>query len=187
MSDDPEKYCFIIMPFSKTDNHSEAYWTTHYDKFLKPLIEEVGNIVVSRSQAFRGGISSEIIMNLIESDIVVADITDYNPNVFWELGVRHSFKHGTITIAEEGTKVPFDIKDKSVLFYDIGHLNEEFKEVLKKAVQDCCINPEKTDSPILEAISGRGTLYQLINKENIIKKQRTSEMNCIQTYYQQLL
>lgn len=170
MSDDPKTRCFVIMPFSKTDSHPEAYWTAHFEKFLKPLIEEVENVEVSRSQAARRGITPEIIMNLIESDLVVADITDHNPNVLWELGVRHSFKPGTITIAEEGTRIPFDIKDKGVLFYDTGHLNEEFKELLIKSVRDCCNNPDEADSPILEAISGRGTLYHLINKENILKK-----------------
>ncbi len=170
MSDTPKTRCFVIMPFSKTDSHPEAYWTSHFEKFLKPLIEEVENVEASRSQAARGGITPEIIMNLIESDLVVADITDYNPNVLWELGVRHSFKPGTITIAEEGTQIPFDIKDKGVLFYDTGHLNKEFKDSLIKAVQDCCENPDESDSPILEAISGRGTLYGLIQKKTILKK-----------------
>ena len=49
--------------------------------------------------------------------IVVVDLTDSNPNVYWELGVRQSFKHGTITIAEKGTELPFDLGVKGTLFY----------------------------------------------------------------------
>jgi len=42
-------------------------------------------------------------------------LTDYNPNVFWELGVRQSFKHNTITIAEEGVILPFDVSSLKIL------------------------------------------------------------------------
>jgi len=101
------------MPFSETSRaRTQDYWTAHYEKFLKPCIESFGDIVVERSKVVRG-----IISNLISADIVVADLTDNNPNVFWELGVRQSFKHGTITIAENGTKLPFDISSKGTLFY----------------------------------------------------------------------
>ena len=101
MSDSIPKKCFIIMPFSDTKSHDEKYWNAHFEKFLKPVIEEVDDVEVSRSQPLRGGITSEIVLNLIKADIVVADLTDHNPNVFWELGVRLSMSNGTITIAEK--------------------------------------------------------------------------------------
>ena len=63
----------------------------------------------ARSHPLRGDMVREIITNLVMAPIVIADITDENPNVYWELGVRHSFEHGTIIIAEEGTKRRFDI------------------------------------------------------------------------------
>ena len=74
------KSCFVIMPFSDTKNHSEKYWTDHFNKYLKKIIEEVDGVQVFRSQASRGAISSKILIDLIKSDIVVADLTDHNPN-----------------------------------------------------------------------------------------------------------
>lgn len=111
------KRCFVIMPFSETsEEHTEQYWTKHFKTFLKPLIEESGDLEVYRSKPLRGDILKQIIAELVVSPIVVADLTDGNPNVFWELGVRQSFKHGTITIAEEGTDIPFDLSVKGILF-----------------------------------------------------------------------
>ena len=89
--------------------HTTEYWREFYEECLKPLIEKNANIVAFRSEALRGDILSQIITDLVYSDIVVADLTDANPNVYWELGVRQSFAHRTITIMESGQQLPFDL------------------------------------------------------------------------------
>lgn len=157
--------CFVIMPFSKSsENHTEEYWTNHFNRFLKPLIEEVPGIGAYRVESLHGDILKQIITDLIVSPVVVAELTHHNPNVFWELGVRQSFKHNTITIAEEGTTLPFDVSSKATLFYNPSdHLKmEAFRDKFKKALLDCIENPSKTDSYVLDAISGRGTLFEIM-------------------------
>ena len=85
--------CYIIMPFSKSSKgHTEEYWTKWW-QILKRKIEEIPNCIAKRSQALRGDIVGEIIRDLYLADIVIADLTDKNPNVYWELGVRQSLKH----------------------------------------------------------------------------------------------
>jgi len=160
------------MPFSKTtDEHTEDYWTEHYESFLKPLIEEKKNLEARRSKAMRGDIPSEIITDLVVSPVVVADLTDHNPNVYWELGVRQSFKHGTITIAEAGTKLPSDIGGKGSLFYPRSHLNfEDFLKDFKEAIQDCLDNSDRPDSRVLETLTGRGSLFEIIRRDEAIRR-----------------
>ena len=164
--------CFVIMPFSKTtDEHTEDYWTEHYEFFLKPIIEENQNLEARRSKAIRGDIPSEIIRDLVVSPVVVADLTDNHPNVYWELGVRQSFKHGTITIAEAGTKLPSDIGGKGTLFYPGRHLNfEDFRKDFKGAIKDCFDNPDRPDSRVLETFSGRGSLFEIIRRDEAIRR-----------------
>lgn len=161
------------MPFSKTaKDRAERYWTEHYKDFLKPKIESVEGLEAERSKPLRGEILKDVISNLIFADIVVADVTDHNPNVFYELGIRQSFKHGTITIAQAGTKLPFDIKGKGVLFYyPKDHIkNTEFETGFVEALKDCRDNPNKPDSLVLETISGRGSFYELIRMEEIQRR-----------------
>lgn len=160
------------MPFSKTTNkHTKEYWTNHFEKFLKPIIEENPSLEARRSKALRGDIIREIIANIILAPIVVADLTDHNPNVYWELGVRQSFKHGTITIAEEDTKLPFDIAGKGILFYSEDRIkNENFRTDFKEAVQDCLKFPDKSDSHVLETIYGRGTLFEIFRRDETIRR-----------------
>lgn len=172
MSED-RKTCFVIMPFSKTtDEHTAEYWTKHYENFLKPLIEENPNLEARRSKELRGDILNEIITDLVTSPIVVANLTDKNANVFWELGIRQSFKHGTITIAEEVTNLPFDVAGKGTLKYypmDIT-LNEKFRRDFKEALEDCLQNPNRPDSQVLETLSGRGTMFEIFHQDEAIRR-----------------
>ncbi|MFH1483175.1 MAG: hypothetical protein ABIG98_02830 [Chloroflexota bacterium] len=110
VSESLKPQCFVIMPFSKTtDKHTEEYWNEHFQEFIKPLIQE-HPLQPHRSDPLRGDILRQIVTDLVTAPVVVADLTDLNANVLWELGVRQSFKHGTITIAEdEGVRLPFDL------------------------------------------------------------------------------
>lgn len=170
--------CFVIMPFSTTtESHTEKHWTEYYESFLRPLIAETVSFSVERSTALRTDIVKDIIRDLIYSRVVVADITDLNANVLWELGVRQSFRNGTVIIAEKGIKIPFDFSHKPVLQYppleDDSVSSFEmtrFKNDFKAALEDCCENPEKYDSHVLETLSGRGTIFEIISIEDNIRK-----------------
>lgn len=164
--------CFVIMPFSETTKErTEEYWTEHFEKYLKPLIEWNGTFMAKRSSPLREDILRGIISELVSAPIVVADLTDWNANVFWELGVRQSFKHGTITIKSETTPLPFDVSLKATLSYSESRLkNAEFDKKFKEALMDCINNPLKSDSHVLEAISGRGSIYQIITREETLRK-----------------
>jgi hypothetical protein len=163
------KRCFVIMPFSlTTETHTREYWDNHFENFLKPLIDSCSEVQAFRSVPMR----QDIINDLVFSPIVVADLTDSNPNVYWELGVRQSFRHGTITIANEDTKnLPFDIRTKAVLFYPSDmKARDTFSRKFKDAIIDCISNPNKTDSIVLETITGRGSIYSVIHHQEIIQK-----------------
>jgi hypothetical protein len=167
-----KKQCFVIMPFSRTKKiHPKQYWDTHFESFLKPLIDSCADVEAHRSTPLRVDILKQIINDLAFSDIVVADITDSNPNVYWELGVRLSFRHGTITIAEEDSEIPFDLKTKGCLFYDKDPTNRgDFEKSFKEAICDCLSNPNRPDSIVLETITGRGSIYSVIHHQEILNR-----------------
>ncbi|MCK5108806.1 MAG: hypothetical protein KAR25_03860 [Methanosarcinales archaeon] len=170
MSEDRGR-CFVIMPFSQTTaEHTEDYWTKHFKFFLKPLIVEC-SLEAHRSKPLRGSIIRQIITDLVMSSVVVADLTDANPNVYWELGIRQSFRHGTILIAQNGTELPFDIKDTGTLFYDSDHLDVDgFRKDFEDAIKDCLENSDRTDSHVIETLSGRGSLYEIIRREETLRR-----------------
>jgi len=54
----------------------------------------------------------------LESDIIIADITPPNPNVFYELGYSHALGKPTILLAQRESRLPFDVSGFRVIFYD---------------------------------------------------------------------
>jgi hypothetical protein len=115
------KHCFVIMPFSKTKGKRTAkYWDDFFSNFIKPAVENLG-YTCKRSNAKPGNIMKAIVNDLVNSDVVLAVLTDYNANVLYELGTRHSLKRGTIMMLERGQKIPFDIAQYGVIYYYIQY------------------------------------------------------------------
>ncbi len=131
------KRCFVIMPFSKTtEEHTEEYWTEFFNQFIRPTVENIGYECV-RSAARPKNIIKGILEELVNADIVLAVLTDFNPNVWYELGTRHAIRSGTIMIIEEGQRIPFDINQYGLITYtDRIAKRSEFEKHLKFFIED---------------------------------------------------
>src|SRR3990172_625605 len=140
--------CFVIMPFSRTtDDHDSRYWTTFFKNFLVPTLNELGYECV-RSDAGPNNIEKKIVHNLCVSDVVLAILTDFNPNVMYELGVRQSIGFGTIMAIEKGKRVPFDIAPFGVIYYDRNN-RKAFREQMAFFL-DIIRKRDRLDSPVAE-------------------------------------
>ena len=111
-----------------------------------------------------GSINKEIILELYQADLVIANLKTLNPNVMYELGISHSFEKPTITIMEEdGERLPFDIIDQRTIFYeDSCYGMKQFKTNLEKSIK----NIEKAtriSNPVCDAIA-------LFKVENMIEE-----------------
>ncbi len=106
------KLCFVIMPFSK--ERKEVY------KFgIAPACQQAG-YETKRVDELVGqfNISRKIIEYIFRSDAIVAEITDKNANVFYEMGVAHAIGNKTIMIAQDADKLPFDIRNYRCIIYE---------------------------------------------------------------------
>src|SRR5271155_2904688 len=112
----PTKSAFVIMPFSPTA--TEDAWDTIYDHVFKPTLEQCG-YHCTRAEVSMGSLIASIVEDLIEADLVLADVTDRNANVFYELGVRHALRRETIIVSRGPDHVPSDLKGYWFLTYGI--------------------------------------------------------------------
>src|SRR5438067_1699569 len=104
---------FVIMPFA--DQFRKVY-----DQGTRPAVESAG-FECSRGDDPVGprNIISDVVEALFNADVVIADITDGNPNVFYELGISHSIANNTIMICQRtAQRLPFDLASYRVIFYD---------------------------------------------------------------------
>lgn len=153
-----EKTCFVIMGFGiKTDFRTgrDIDLDKTYNNIIKPVFEELGFLCYRADDIKHSGvIDIPMYENILKSDFVVADISTLNPNVLYELGIRHAVrKSTTLIIAEKELKYPFDLNHIIIDSYE--HLGKaidydevmRFRVYLKEKVQYLLDNPN-TDSPL---------------------------------------
>ncbi|MHA7646650.1 hypothetical protein [Nitrosopumilus sp. S4] len=149
--------CFVIMPFSTTKSTSAKNWTHIYEKIIRPAVEDSGfGFQCKRAKATRGNIIKDIVTDLNESDIVIADMTDHNANVCYELGIRHGLNVGTILLAQNRKFLSiFDLSNYGSHVYNWKTKNgkktmiEKIRELLKDYLED----PLRPDNPAQDFLS----------------------------------
>jgi len=121
--DTKKPLCFVIGPIGK-DGSGER---KHADLLLHAIIKEVlegeefgYKVKRADEDADPGMIGDRVITDITHADLVVADLTDLNPNAFYELGIRHSTEKAAIHIAKTGTPLPFDNFTHRTIFVDVG-------------------------------------------------------------------
>lgn len=160
------------MPFSDTQSCTEQKWTEIFEYIIKPAVEESGlGYKCERSVAERENIIKGILEGLNKANAVIADLTDNNPNVFYELGVRHTLANRTILVAQGEEHIPFDLRPYPVALYGESPAKiAEFKSEIKKKLKDIETNPERSDNPVSDFLKGRNIVLLSTEKSANTKK-----------------
>ena len=120
---------FVVMQFSGFEEL--------YSDVIEPLTKQFGFRPYRADQAYGpGNIMQDIIQGIETAQIVIAEITPINENVFYEVGYAHALKKPTILLAEKDKKLPFDLSGFRCLFYEnsIGG-KRKVEEGLRKHLQ----------------------------------------------------
>jgi CheY-like chemotaxis protein len=147
----PPRKCFVIMPFSTSHSCTQTEWDEVFNKLIKPSVEKAGfGYVCERSSARVGNIIEDILDALNRADLLIADLTDRNPNVFYELGVRHALRNATILIAQNLSDIPFDLHPYATQTYGwkIDAERRAFMKRIKEIIGLIEQNPERAISPV---------------------------------------
>jgi len=153
------------MPFGKKPDNGGLLidFDSVYKNLFFPAIEEAGLKPIRADEEQVGGIIHKpMFERLILCEYAVVDLTTANPNVFYELGVRHAVRpYSTVLLYAEGTKqLPFDISPLRAIPYKLEsfsgkpdqQVNTNAKEILKRRLIEAQ-NPN-TDSPIFQLVEG---------------------------------
>ena len=150
--------CFVIMPFGIKPIHEESNQTFNFDKVYRTVIrrsiEEAGmEAIRADEQSGSHIIHSEMFKELRDRAVVLADLSLGNPNVYYELGIRHVLSPGgTVLICREGTELPFDIRLSRVIFYRYNGTDIDW-EVVEETIpklKDALLTAmeQRPDSPV---------------------------------------
>lgn len=146
------KQCFIVTPLGMVGSEIRRKADGVIEAVLNPILEEFEYKVIAPHEIDNpGSITKQIIEHLLHDELVIANLTNLNPNVMYELAVRHATRLPIVCIAEEGTKLPFDIASERTIFYrddmaGVGALKVSLRGMLKVALKE-----KDPDNPIYRA------------------------------------
>lgn len=143
--------CFIITPIGDDSDPIRRHIDGIIEAAIKPALENKYDLVVAHKISEPGSITKQIIKEIYSAKLVIANLTNRNPNVMYELAFRHSLGKPVIMIAEKGTPLPSDIIMQRTIFYQNdaqGVLD------LRAQIRDAenHIDFEKENSPIYDVI-----------------------------------
>lgn len=111
-----DKQAFIIQQVGTKDSHERRRADEIYDFVIVPAVRDAGlNPYRADLAVTPGAITPKMLSELLNARIVIADLTGRNPNVFYELGIMHSFARPLISIADSSRSLPFDAKDERII------------------------------------------------------------------------
>jgi len=114
---------FVVMPFVERDaKHAPGFFAEVLRSLITPAAKEANFTVRTANRQGSDLIQSTIINDLIEADLVIADLTEHNPNVMFELGVRMAEDKPVVLIKAQGTGPLFDVDNMLRVFEYSGNL-----------------------------------------------------------------
>lgn len=153
-------HVFVAMPYGRSQNID---FDAVYAEYLKPALETAGFEVFRADEEERAGdIRTDMFQELLLADLVVVDLTLDNPNVWYELGVRHALRaHGVLLVQSERAYQPFDIYTDRKLHYhlkqgrpDPDHLEADRKSLTGMALATMQSRNERPISPVFRLLDG---------------------------------
>lgn len=190
MKSELKKNCFIITPIGADGSEIRTEITGVIESVIKPTLENEYNVKAAHLSLSSVQITKEIIEDIFNADLIIANLTGANPNVMYELSFAHALRKPVVHIIKDGETPPFDINEQRYLNYTDNMLGvTELKAKLFDYVQEAMKDKtgKRVSNPITDSIdsitiksesydtSVSETLKVVLNRLESIEK--TQQMN----------
>jgi len=163
------RLCFVIMPFT-------ASWSNRTFAKVKAIVEGAGYDCKRADDYYGRVVLGDIWQKLNEAAFVIADLTDANPNVFYELGLAHALGKEIIPLLQEGQSIPFDQNPFRILFYED---NSDGYQVLDARLPDWMASLRFDSAPEMILRQGRVADFNAWRKVNTLRSLRGENFSAI--------
>jgi len=150
-----ETTCFYVTPIGEEESEHRKHSDLFLGSIVEPALEQF-QLKVVRADAIDkpGVITRQIIDYLLRARLVVADLSYHNPNVFYEIAIRHAARLPVVQIIRAQDRVPFDLNQVRTINIDttdiyslvprIDTYRSEIANQVRRALED----PDSVDNPI---------------------------------------
>ena len=156
--------CFMIMPYGRKPTQAEPGlgpaeidFNALWDRGYVPVIKELGYEPVRADQDTGALIIGEMLERLYFADLVLADMTIPNGNVYYEVGIRHAAqKTGCVLLAADWSKQLFDVMQMRTVRYPLpeGNIADETASAFRAKIKDGILALRDGLSPMHQSIPG---------------------------------
>lgn len=146
---------FVIMPFGEQ-------FDKIYELFIAETLDDM-DLKFQRADDIKSqqNILKDIIEGISKSDLIIADLTEPNPNVYYEMGIAHALKKPVISLTQDISELPFDLKSYRVIEYSIHFANiRKAKKELKDLLKEFQSGEMPYSNPVLDFL-GKEDLNQI--------------------------
>ena len=147
--------CFIISPIGNKDSEAREKADKLLEFIINPVLTSLKeefdlNPIRADQIVTQGIITNQIIDHILKDRLVIADLSNRNPNVFYELALRHAFVKPVIPLIEEGQTIPFDVVGVRTIYYDFNKVRSiiDAKTTLEESIRSVLSENAKIESPV---------------------------------------
>jgi len=147
----PDHTCFVMAPIGEPGSSVRQLSDGVLRDIIHPAVEGTGCTVVRADQILATGhINTQILEYITNAPLAVADLTRLNPNVMYELAIRHASGKTVCQIAEKGTVLPFDILGMRTTFFDLTDADSisSARAELRGLLAHCLLEPRAYGFPL---------------------------------------
>lgn len=190
----------MICPIGEQGSQIRAEADELLEFIIQPVCERKGyNVIRADKISDNGLITQSIIENILKADLAIADLTGRNPNVFYELAIRHSFAKPIIQITrDEISSIPFDVYNVRTIQYNLSASGAKAASIEIERVIDSIehggnsVNPVTSVSNILQLSTyqhseNSDAIAELLLRVNSIPEKIDQLENNIGTRFSQML
>ena len=105
--------CFLLMPFTQV-------WSERVHKQISKVMKKLGYSTLRADDLYGHDVLEDIWRAVNESEVVIADTTGKNPNVFYEIGIAHTLGKRVVLISQDAEDIPFDLRRYRHLVYEVN-------------------------------------------------------------------
>lgn len=169
MTDSDDKICFVIAPIGEPESETRRRSDQILRHVIRPAVVTRGYKAVRADEINEPGIiTNQVIQHVVDDPLIVADLTERNPNVFYELAIRHAIRKPFIQLIDKSENIPFDVAVTRII--PVDHHDLDSVEVAKTKIIEQ-INALESDPSDLETpISVALELQVLRQSENPEKR-----------------